>query len=585
MTLVSDEAPWRAAPVDIARADRIEVTLDGRPLVARRGETVAAVLAANGVTTFRSTGFDSPRGLFCGMGVCQDCLVEVDGRANQRACMTKIDAPMAIRRQRIDLPLGVPGGAVDATGALSADIAVIGGGAAGLTAACVAAEAGASVLVIDERPTPGGQYFKQPTKVLDPPDPGRDDRQFAGGRRLLDRARRAGVRFIAGTVWTAEGPGLLRVLAGQSETTVSARRVIVATGAYERGLPVPGWTLPGVVTTGAAQTLLRSYRVLAGRRVLIAGNGPLNLQVALELAGAGADVVAVVEAAAKPGPWALGPIMRMTASAPDLAIQGAGYVRRLDKLGIPMLHGHVVERIDAAPGGLTVSLRQTGGERVVSVHKAERVALGYGFQPANELLRLFGCRHAFDAAHGQLATVRDADCRTSDETVFAAGDCTGLGGAFAAISEGIIAGAAAARDLGHAGSKAAREGLARARKDLRRHRRFQQALWSLYAADLPLAPCAPETVVCRCEEVTLGEIDAALEGGDVGIGALKRATRLGMGRCQGRYCAPVAAEILARRTGRPVAELSFFAPRGPLKPIPIGAIATPAAEAEPEGAP
>ena len=316
------------------------------------------------------------------------------------------------------------------------------------------------------------------------------------------------------------------------------------------------------MTTGAAQTLLRSYRVLAGRRVLIAGNGPLNLQVALELAGAGADVVAVVEAAAKPGPWALGPIMRMTASAPDLAIQGAGYVRRLDKLGIPMLHGHVVERIDAAPGGLTVSLRQTGGERVVSVHKAERVALGYGFQPANELLRLFGCRHAFEA-----------------------GDCTGLGGAFAAISEGIIAGAAAARDLGHAGSKAAREGLARARKDLRRHRRFQQALWSLYAADLPLAPCAPETVVCRCEEVTLGEIDAALEGGDVGIGALKRATRLGMGRCQGRYCAPVAAEILARRTGRPVAELSFFAPRGPLKPIPIGAIATPAAEAEPEGAP
>lgn len=584
MTPPSDEAPWRAAPVEIARADRIEVTLDGRPLTARRGETVAAVLAAHGVTTFRSTGFDTPRGLFCGMGVCHDCLVEVDGRANQRACMTKIDAPMTIRRQRVDLPLGDPGPAA-ASDALSIDIAVIGGGAAGLTAACVAAEAGASVLVIDERSAPGGQYFKQPTKVLDPPDPGRDDRQFAGGRSLLERARRAGVRHLAGTVWTAEGPGFLRVLAGRSETTVQARRVIVATGVYERGLPVPGWTLPGVVTTGAAQTLLRSYRVLAGRRVLVAGNGPLNLQVALELAGAGAEVVAVVEAAAKPGPWALGPIMRMTANAPDLAIQGAGYVRRLDRLGIPMLHEHVVERIDQAAGGLTVSLRQTGGDQVVSVHKAETVALGYGFQPANDLLRLFGCRHAFDDARGQLATVRDADCRTSEETVFAAGDCTGLGGAFAAISEGTIAGAAAARDLGHAGSKMARQGLPRARRDLRRHRRFQQALWALYAADLPPAPRPPETVVCRCEEVTLGEIDAALAGGDLSIGSLKRATRLGMGRCQGRYCAPVAAEILAARTGAPVAEFSFFAPRGPLKPIPIGAVAAQPGEPEPEGSP
>jgi len=134
MTPPSDEAPWRAAPVDIARADRVEVILDGEPLVARRGETVAAVMAAHGVTTFRETGFDSPRGLFCGMGVCHDCLVEVDGRANQRACMTRIEAPMAIRRQRVDLPLGEPRPGAG-TGSLAADIAVIGGGAAGLTLA------------------------------------------------------------------------------------------------------------------------------------------------------------------------------------------------------------------------------------------------------------------------------------------------------------------------------------------------------------------------------------------------------------------------------------------------------------------
>lgn len=577
MTASSGPASRRADPAEIPASERIEVTFEGRALEARRGETVAATLAAHGIGAFRETGFGSPRGLFCGMGVCHDCLVEVDGRANQRACMTKVDGPLAVRSERIDGPLSAKGGSPAAAGTVVADIAVVGGGAAGLTAACVAAEAGARVVVVDERPAPGGQYFKQPTEALDPPPRGRNDRQFAGGRALLARARKAGVEIRSGTVWAAEQGGLLRVHSGQDEFAVRARRLVVATGAYERGLAVPGWTLPGVMTTGAAQTLVRSYRVLAGRRILVAGNGPLNLQVALELADAGATIVAVVEAAPRPGPWAVGPLTRMTAASPDLALQGARYVRKLRKLGIPLIHGHVVDRIDGGEGDLAVSLTETGGGAIRSIHKADTVALGYGFQPANDILRLLGCRHDFDGRRGQLATVRDADCRTSEETVFAAGDCTGLGGAFAAVAEGAIAGAAAARDLGFALSEALTRGVERARKDLGRHRRFQAALWRLYAADLP-EPTRPETVVCRCEEVTLGEIEAALEGGDGGIGSLKRATRLGMGRCQGRYCAPVAAAILAKRTGAPVEEFSFFAPRAPLKPVPIGAVAASAGQ-------
>jgi NAD(P)H-nitrite reductase large subunit len=278
------------------------------------------------------------------------------------------------------------------------------------------------------------------------------------------------------------------------------------------------------------------------------------------LARVGATVVAVAELAEQPGFAKAGALLRMMASSFDLAWKGAAILAELRRRGIPLLYGQGLTRVDRSGDGLIASL---GARRF----EVDAVLMGYGFMPANELLRALGCQHEFDAVRGHLVTWRNDSCETSVPGVHAVGDCCGLGGARAASEEGVIAGAAVARALGRAVDSFQ---VADARTTLQRHRRFQKALWQVFAAPRRQAERAePDTIVCRCEEVTLGAVESALQDGTPSIGEVKRRTRLGMGACQGRYCAPVLAALLAERQGRPVDELAFFAPRVPARPVSI----------------
>jgi NADPH-dependent 2,4-dienoyl-CoA reductase/sulfur reductase-like enzyme len=556
-----------------AKAVQASTTLDvdGRPVEARIGESLAAALTRAGLRSFRETAGGRERGLFCGMGVCQDCLVSIDGHDNRRACMTKVQGPHAVQRQRFPGRMTVMASApiIDAAAlpVLQPDVLVVGGGAGGLSAAVAAAEAGADVSLIDERHQPGGQYHKQPAAHRGEA-PFANDAQFRDGRALIERARRAGVEILERTeAWGAFAPMTIGITGPAGAALVRPRRLVVATGAYERGLPVPGWTLPGVMTAGAAQTLLRTDGVLPGRRVLVCGNGPLNLQIALELQRAGAEIVAVAELAPRPGPGQARALWRMASSAPGLLRQGAAIIGALRRQGVPVLHGHVLLRVEREGAALAATLGPSAGSTPGTRFATDAVLMGYGFQPSNELLRALGCTHDFDAARGHLATQRSVDCETSVTGVYAVGDCCGLGGAPAAREEGTIAGAAAARGLGFT---VADRTIATARARLERHRRFQDGLWRVFAAPrLQLELADPDTVVCRCEEVTLGAIEAALADGRPTIGEVKRRTRLGMGSCQGRYCAPLLAHALAHRQGRALDGQAFFAPRVPAKPVAI----------------
>ena len=529
-----------------------DVTLDvnGAPVRARLGDTLAAALWPARV-----------HGLFCGMGVCNECLVTVDGQESKRACMTKVTGPHRIERQSVPVrlpPLSTEGAApilVDDLEVRTPDLLVIGGGAGGMNAAAIAAEAGLKVVLVDERAKLGGQFFKQPGD-----NHAYSDSQTEGGRARIERVHRAGVEVISGAeAWGAFAPLTVGVTTAAESLLFKPRRLIVATGAYERGLAVPGWTLPGVMTTGAAQTLFKTDGVLPGKRILVCGNGPLNPQVALELARAGAEVAAVVEAASKPGLAHAAALMSMAANGLDLLASGMSMMAELKRRGIPLLHGDRLARVDQE-GALAATL--ASGKRFT----VDAVLMGYGFLPSNELLRALGCRHEYDAARDQLVTLRDETCETSVPGVHAIGDCCGLGGAKAAADEGVIAGAAVVRALG--GTPPPVE-LAAARVSLQRSRRFQRALWQVFAASRPL-PSQPDAIVCRCEQVTLGAVTVALADGDPDIGEVKRRTRLGMGRCQGRYCASALAGLLGDRQGRIVDELAFFAPRVPAKPVSIG---------------
>lgn len=548
-----------------------------RAVPLRPGQTVAAALTEAGVRELRATrrGLDGEgRGMFCGMGVCQDCLVEVDGAPNTRACMTKATPGMQVRHQDFPGAARLPAEPVPVPddSPLAApeplDLLILGGGAGGLSAAIAARRCGLEVLVVEERAALGGQYYKQPAPGLGAPPL---DAQQAEGGALAAAAEASGARILRGAeLWGAFDLDRLALFDGTRTRFLAPRAVIVAAGAYERPHVVPGWTLPGVMTTGAGQTLWRSYRVLPGRRVLVAGNGPLNMQVACELAEGGAEVMAVAEAAPSPARRPREAIA-MAAADPALAAKGARYIASLVRRRIPLLHATVLQRIERTEdGALRATLRGPRGERDFV---ADAVLLGYGFLPSHETLRALGAECVYDAGRGQFVPQRDAETMTTVPGLYAVGDCAGLGGAPAAREEGVIAALAVAERLGRAvpaGMVAERDA---ARRRLAGHRRFQEALWRVFAAPragLSLADSA--TVICRCEEVTTGEIEAVLADGAPALGEVKRRTRCGMGRCQGRYCAPLLAEHLAATQGRPLDNFALFAPRAPVKPIAIADI-------------
>ncbi|WP_119274372.1 FAD-dependent oxidoreductase [Taklimakanibacter deserti] len=547
----------------------IHIDFEGERIAAQAGESLAAALIAHGITTLRTTRQGAERSVFCGMGICQDCLVEVDGKPNQRACMTVIDRPLEVRREAHARPLaaaapeGKPPVTVDDIAVERPELLIIGAGPGGLAAAIAARRAGAEVTVVDERAHAGGQFFKQ--LAVEGGEVAEPDAQHREGAELIAAARSLGVELRSGvTVWGAFAPNDYAASVAGRTVRFEPKATIIATGAYERGWPVPGWTLPGVMTTGAAQTLWRMARRLPGKRVLIAGNGPLNLQLAAELIAGGAEVAAVVEAAPRPGLSALGALLTMLLDAPGLVRDGLRYdwARRAGKAR--MVHGTVVAGVEKIEAGLRVRLDSD------EVFDVDVLCLGYGFEPSNELLRMLGAGHDYDPERRQLVTRCDANGLTDIAHVYALGDCTGLGGVRIALAQGTLSGLAAAAALGHALTTQAADLRAKAASNLARHRRFQRALWHIYRASPWTAKLArSDTLICRCEEVSLAEIETALAEDLQAIGAVKRRTRLGMGRCQGRYCAPILDAMLAERCGRARAEFSGFAPRPPARPVSI----------------
>jgi glycine/D-amino acid oxidase-like deaminating enzyme len=531
----------------------IRLSFDGREIESLPGETIAAALAAAGVTAVRAARSGAPRGPFCGMGVCFDCLVTVDGRPSQRACLTKVAAGMDVRSAPAATsaaPEQMPGQE------LACDVLVVGAGPAGLSAARRLALAGLNVIVADERLHPGGQYYK-PLAPSHTADVTSLDKQFRDGAALHEATLGAGARILNDTiVWAAFSANEVAALVAGRATIFRPQRLVLATGAYEQAWPVPGWTLPGVMTVGSLQTLARSYRVTPGERIVIAGNGPLCFQTARELIDGGAKVVAVIEASPRPGIAQWQDVLTAALAQPEMMWGGARMVRAL---GERVRWGEQVTRL---MGEDRLRAVETSGITL----DADIVALGYGFASSSELARALGCAHRFVArGSGSMETVTNAEGRTSLSDVFAIGDGARFGGAHAALAQGEVAAAAICRDLGRPVARPVDAG-----KALVRSARFQRALWRLFEAPpFEAAAIADEAIVCRCEEVTAGELRRQVAAGHDSPASLKRACRVGMGRCQGRYCAATVARLC---NSDEVGEFGLFAPRPPAKPVPIHAL-------------
>lgn len=382
------------------------------------------------------------------------------------------------------------------------DVVVVGGGPAGLAAAAAAAEGGRQVLLIDQGRRLGGQIWRHRSSAQLSPE----------AQALLDRVRAARVTIASeARVLDASSPTALIVDFRGRVDVQPTEQLILATGAIERFLPFPGWTLPGVTGVGGLQALHKSGLPLTGTRVVLSGSGPLLFPVASSMVRAGAQLRLVAEQASR-GAWlAFGATLRH-----DLAKAALAARYRWAFAGTPFRTGSWVVRAEGDE-----RLREV----VISVHGRERrlpcdwLGASFGLVPNTELARLLGCDVTGDAV------VVDATQQTTVAGVYAVGECTGVKGEGPGVAEGEIAGRAAAGDL----RGAADAGLLRTRQ---LGRRFAEGLARSFAprAEL-LALATPETVLCRCEDVQVGAVDPAWSGRQA-----KLWTRVGMGSCQGAVC-------------------------------------------------
>ncbi len=453
------------------------------------------------------------------------------------------------------------------------EVAVVGAGPGGLGAALSAARAGAHVTLIDGALRPGGQYFRQAAAEFRVRGPSHHQQE---GQALWEKVVAAGVRFLPeAVVWGAFEGNLLALHGPQTPSALQAQAIILATGTYDRPVAFPGWTLPGVMTAGAAQVLLKHQRILPGKRILLAGTGPLQVVLAAELVRGGAEVVAVLEGA-RLFRESLRHLGALWGQWQRLA-EGLSSRLTLSQRGVPFRPGwgiveaHGGDRVEA----VTVARLDRDWRPVAGSEErlpCDTLCLGYGFIPANTLSRLLGARQEWRPDLGGEIPVRDSQMQTSVLGVFAVGDGAGVGGGPLALVEGEIAGIAAAARTGH-GTEGAERAIQRLSPLLERERRFQR----LYAALFTPGPglyewSRDDTVLCRCEEVTQADVRRAVSLGADSADEVKAITRCGMGDCQGRMCGHLVAHCLSRESGRPVAEVGRFRPRPPILPVPMAAL-------------
>ncbi len=446
---------------------------------------------------------------------------------------------------------------------MSAPAVIVGAGPAGLACVERLAGAGRPCVLIDDNRQAGGQYFRQL-----PPGYSGDGSSLLRDKARFDRLaavlKRPEVRYLPSTtVWGAPAPLTLSYSGASGSGRIAASSIVIATGAQDRPFPFTGWTLPGVISAGGCLNLAKGHGLVPSGRVMVVGNGPLVLVVAATLAAAGADLVGVVEAQATKR--LAGAVLSGLWAAPGIVATALSYHYRILRSGAWFRSGWMVAEARGTDAIEGICIAPVGGDGQpvrdrAEWHDVDTVVTAYGIIPAPDLARLLGCDIKWDPSLNGLAPVRSRSLETSVEGVYAVGDGAGIGGAEVAMLEGRLVADAL---LGAPGETAFM------------HRYlsldgFRRRLNMAYVPPQPLKAAQPDTIICRCEELTLRELalDARASGGD--LDRVKKATRIGMGRCQGRNCLPAASQLLGA-AGKSLETLPRVRP--PIKPIPLRMLA------------
>ncbi|RDU95283.1 NAD(P)/FAD-dependent oxidoreductase [Trinickia dinghuensis] len=485
-----------------------------------------------------------------------------------------------------------------------ANVVIVGAGPAGVRAAETLVDAGLHPIVLDENARWGGQIYRQP-----PEGAGfrRAPRELYGFEARKAQALHAAMASALPHLdyrphtlaWACEthadggdtaapidgaarrSAGHLATLCGTREQNVPFTHLIIASGATDRVLPMPGWTLPGVYTLGAAQTALKSQGCAIGRRIVFAGTGPLLYLVAYQYAKAGANVLAVLDT---------NDTGTQTAALPKLISQPSVLAKGLYYVGWLRAHGIRIERGVSLEGVLgeehvagiawrseTAAPAAASSGTAAQVLECDAVGFGFGLRPETQLADVAGCRFRYDTLNRCWLPERDEAGRTSVGGIYVAGDGAGIGGADAAERAGRLAALAVLDDSdfepGSAVKTSRIDAAASERRALQRIGTFRAGLEAAFPAPFERAATWPDAMtVCRCEEIDAGTIRRCIRSGAVHeVNRLKALTRVGMGRCQGRMCGEAALALLADETRLPPDALGRLRAQAPIKPIPLAA--------------
>ena len=451
-------------------------------------------------------------------------------------------------------------------------VVVVGAGPAGVRAAQTLAEADLRPVVVDEAPISGGQIYRRQPALFRRSYETLYGFEAARAKALHDSFDRLAdqVDYRPETLAWNVFDGALHTMRDGVAGKLPFDALILATGATDRLLPVKGWTLPGCYSLGAAQIALKAQACAIGRRVVFVGTGPLLYLVSYQYAKAGVAVAAVLDTSPAGGQVRALPHL---ARRPALLAKGLYYRAQLLIRGVPVHSGVTPVEIEGGDGVASVRFRiGDGPQRQIA---CDAVGMGFHLRSETQLADLAHCAFAFDEALGQWAPQTDRDGRSSVAGVYLAGDGARILGADAAEVSGQLAALAALQDLGRPVAAAQIDRLRRRQQTMEA---FRRGLATAFPWPAQLARgVADDVLVCRCEAITAGDLrGAATRKGAPELNRAKALVRVGMGRCQGRFCGAAAAEILAHTRGEALPSVGRLRGQAPVKPLPLAAVREPA---------
>jgi thioredoxin reductase/bacterioferritin-associated ferredoxin len=452
------------------------------------------------------------------------------------------------------------------------DLLIIGAGPAGMAAALQARALNLRVAVLDEQSAPGGQIYRSLEQSVSSGLVKSLGKDYANGFDLIRAFRQCGANYFPEhQVWQIEGSGRVFASHAGSGMIMQAKRIIIAIGAMERAVPIAGWTLPGVMTVGAAQIMLKTAGLKPNANVWLAGSGPLALAYAVQLIECGGQLAGILDTSqASSRITALHHWAGAIKGWRDL-VKGLSYHARLSLSSIKI---HFGARNVRALGSQRIDRVQwESGARTYTAH-ADGLLLHEGVIPNTHMTQSLDCQHIWDKVQQCYRPQLDSDGLSTISNIYVAGDCAGVAGALAAEQTGRLTALAAAASIDVISLPQKNELAAPIFKQLRKHLYLRPFLDSLYAPSKEHTAPTGDVVVCRCENITSQQIRHAVESGYQDINQVKSHLRCGMGPCQGRTCASTLTSLVCGVLNRSPTELDGLRIRPPLKPISLGELAS-----------